>query len=279
VIALLLALPAHAQQSCLQPMSRIQLGAALGEVTDDLEDGDRAEATVRLTDLADRMPCLSEPADPALIARYARYRAVVASLGQDEDLALRWGLASRLADPDLPWDDALWPPGSPLRQRLDGAALPAPIASVGGFVLPKGGAVYVDGAPLALPATTDLPHLAQRFDGEGERLDGRWLDGPSFPPDWIAVDAGVVATAEPTPVARTDRRRAPIGPILASGLLLGASGATYALAGASAGSMDGLSTSEDLTAARSRANAFVVASGATFAGALGVGVGAVVLSF
>lgn len=226
MIALLLGVPAHAGP-CSEPLSRIQLGVALADLAELVEDGETGEATFRGDDLGRRLLCLSAPADPALLARYAELRG------------------ETVAD------------GPPARVE-------------GGWVAPRGGAVYVDGVAAPVPEATAGRHLVQRFDGDGVRVDAAWVDGTTFPDGWVTAGGGTIAAAAP------DRTRSrPIGSIVAGAVLLAVSGTTYALAGASAGSMPDLATSEDLTAARSRANAYVVASGASLAGAVGV----VILSF
>lgn len=281
----LLAASAWAQQTCIQPMSRIQLGAALGDIDESFREEDILDARIRLDQLGDRFPCYEEPMDPGLFARYARYVALAWFYKQDDDQAMRWGLSSRWADPDLAWDAVRFPREHPLRQKVTESAMPP----LGGedlhFVVPRDGAVVVNGRLVTEPRVpADLPVLVQVFDGNRLLVAAFWQDGNVFPTDFVAPGEEPLprpswwgAPSTPSAVTR-DRRPFPVVPVATGGVLLVASGVSYALAASAAATMPDLRTSEELTSARTRANALVVVSAAALAGGLGIGVGGVLLT-
>ena len=92
----------------------------------------------------------------------------------------------------------------------------------------------------------------------------------------------ITTKGKPPPIPGTKKaKKAPIVPLIAGGGLLVASGVMYALAGSAKakfkcnpaeGGTDCPTTSEELTALRSRANLFVLGSGIALVGGLGIGV-------
>ncbi|MEZ4239341.1 MAG: hypothetical protein R3F59_24940 [Myxococcota bacterium] len=174
---------AQAPAACESPMSRIQLGAAVGEVTDALSISELVEARETLDRIHARLPCLDEVVDRKLYALFARYNAIVYYYGQEEGLARKWAAAARLADPDLGWDESVYPEGNAVRALVDEAPLPAEQRLPGKELAPpRGGGVFVDGAFAAVPAAPgDTEVLVQVFDRNGQRLDGFWQQGNAFP--------------------------------------------------------------------------------------------------
>lgn len=301
--AFLLTYSASAQQACIQPMSRIQLGAAIGDVSDALEAAELVDARTHLTGIAERLPCLDEVVDPNLFALFARYNATVYYYGQDEDQALRWGLASRFADPDLAWDEQLFPEEHPVRRMIEDAVLPASgVMRDKGLLPPKGGGIFVNGRFAPRPeAWYEVPSLVQVFDRGRQKVDAFWIEGPSFPSQWTVMRVGDVTPpswwdgtpapssarnrpsdpvrpVKPVKPVNPDRKRAPVVPLVASLVLAGVSGGTYLLASSSEATFGDQPTGKELTAVRTRTNLLVMASGASLAGALGVGVGGVLMS-
>ncbi|MEQ1507374.1 MAG: hypothetical protein ABMB14_34415, partial [Myxococcota bacterium] len=196
MIALLAVSGALAQQTCVDPLSRIQLGAALGRIGDELAVSELVEAREQLDLLYEKLPCLDEVIDPKLFALFARYDALVFFFGQEDDEALRWGLAARFAAPDLPWDAALFPPDNRVRRMVEQAPQSAPMPLEGKvFDVPHGGGAFVNGlfAPEA-EGHPDIPVLIQRFDRNGQRIDASWQDGAHLP------TALLVSRSEPTPI-------------------------------------------------------------------------------
>lgn len=289
---LLLASEASAQQACIEPMSRIQLGSALGEVTDALEASELIEARSQLNAIRDRLPCLEEVVDRELFALFARSNAIVYFYGQDEEQAGRWAQASKLAAPALAWDEKLFPPNSQVRTVLDATPLPEVEGLGQGLAAPKGGGVFVNGQFIGRPeAWPDVPVLVQVFDRSGAPVEAFWQEGAAFPERLLTARTEELpppswwGTGAPSPRSNDKVRQPrpgggpPVLPIAASAGLGILSAATYALASASATSFrEEPHSSEELTALRTRTNLLVLASGASLAGAVGVGVGGVLIS-
>ncbi len=288
---------AHAQvEVCTEPYSRIQLGAAIGDVSDAYADRDLDTAKTELNEIGERIVCLDEVVDRALIAKFTRFMAINYFFEQDDVSAVRWGRASRHADATLSWDEREFPPDHPLRLLLDGLDPAAPVQdATHGLDVPRGGGVFASGILLVLPdGIADTPTLVQVFDGDRELVGAYWQDGVVFrewvlsdkrkevaPPRWWSGDGpSSFSDLSGAPQATLSASRGdglPLVPIVVSGGLLLTSGIAYALAGAAAGSLADQTSSEDLTKVRSRANMLVVLSGAALAAGVGVGVGGVLV--
>lgn len=297
-----LVLSAAAQtEVCTEPYSRIQFGAAIGQVTDAFADEDLLDARDRLDEIADRLPCLEEVVDKRLFGKFARYMATAYFYAQDEEAARRWGLASRLADPDLRWNDKDFPVGHPFRDLVEGAILPSVGGAEGQGLQPeKGGGLFLNGdLLLQAEAYTELPYLLQSFDKEGCVVDGWWQDGTVFPeavlterpreleqPSWwpdgqdatyCTFEVGGGRGEKIRKTRPVDREPPPWAAIAGSGTLAIASGVTYLLADATARTLGEQTSADALTQTRTQANLLVLASGVSMAGAVGVGVGGVIV--
>ncbi|MEQ1569670.1 MAG: hypothetical protein ABMA64_28805 [Myxococcota bacterium] len=295
MIAVWLATAGWGQQACDTPFSRIQLGAEVGEVGDALAENDLVDAQKHINAVRERMPCLDEVADLHLFALFARYQAVVYFYGQQEAQATRWGAASKLAEPELGWDEKLFPADHPARQWIDAAAVP-PVAVVPdrGLLAPRGGGVFANGRFLPRPeAPDDLPTLVQVFDRSRQRVDGGWQDGHRFPERFLTDSAGdlvppawlVGGAPLPAPIAKPTKPARPPGdsdfPVVPIGVtvaLAAVSGGTYALASSWSGQLSDAENPKQLETARNKTNLMVVTSGVSLAGAVGVGIGGVLLS-
>ncbi len=264
-------------------MSRVEVEEALASVETSLDANDVVDARLRLGWLGDRFPCFEEPMDRSLFALYARYVSLSWFYKQDEEQTRRWALASRWADPALPWDAVRFPREHPLRVWTEAAPMP-PIGNGAGkhFVVPEGGGVVVAGQLLSRPEVpAELPVVVQVFDGDGLLVSGFWQDGNAFPESMVADGVGDLPAPAwwwrppGPPVVLHRGPEIPVLPVVAGSSLLVASAVTYALAGGAASSMAELDTGPELTAARTRANALVLCSALALAGGVGVGVGGV----
>lgn len=290
---------AAARAECPDPdLDAAGLDAALADATRAFDEGDLPTLARTMNALASSMPCLDSVPDRTALARFARLMGMVAFYGQEEELSVRWGIAARLIDPKLGWrlvDD------HPYRELIEEAALP-PLGRAEGsqLVPPPNGAVFVDGA-LALEPTAhaEVTHFVQLLDKSGAVVEAWWQDGSVFPervlapgegpyrsPAWYVDGAIVAAKGRATPKSPNTPKPAhagggagvPVVPLVVSGGLAATSAITYLLAGAAQASLADQTDAQGLTRARSTANAYALASGLTFAGAVGVGVGGVLLS-
>jgi hypothetical protein len=299
VLIAMAALVARAEDACESPMSRIQLGAAVGEVTDSLAISELIEARETLNEIHRRLPCLEEVVDRKLLALFARYNAVVYSYGQEEDLARGWALASRMADPDLKWDERSFAESDPVRVMIDGAIVPEPTRMQGKMLAPpRGGGVFVNGQFAAFPeAPSGTQILVQVFDRSGARVEAFWQVGAAFPatvvlsgdeaqkpPSWWQGDAPVSSTTPmPAPVAVRPPKPVrppsdfPVVPVAGAGVLAAIAGGTYAFAWQTKQKLPD-ATPGDVAGIRTTANTLVLVSSVSLAGAVGVGVGGVLVS-
>ncbi|MBX2804081.1 MAG: hypothetical protein KTR31_40770 [Myxococcales bacterium] len=307
MLLLVAAMTAQAQtETCSQTFSRLQLALTIGQVTDALADQDLPDARERLNEAADRLPCMDEVVDRTLYAKFARYMAMAFYFADDVAAAKRWGVSSRLADPELSWDEEQYPPGHPLRAMIRDTEVPAMESADGqGLAPPRGGGVFMSGSLLQTPeAPTGIPGLIQVFDVDQRPVDGWWQEGSLFPADvltprpkpieapwWWKGDGPTSALARPKldvtqphegtgqggrRIRKTRDRPVPVAPIAGTGALLVTSGVTYLLADNAARSLPDQTSAEALASTRTRANLLVLASGLSLAGAIGVGVGGVV---
>jgi hypothetical protein len=281
----------QAQQTCLEPVSLMQIGAELGEIRKSLDVKDVVDVRARLDRVTERLPCLDDVLPANAWAEYARYVSVAFFFRQEEDEMLRWQQSSAWADPTLAWGPA-FPETHPLR-RIAASAGDAAVVTVAdrSVAPPKGGGVFVCGRLVETPsAPMDVPVFVQVFDKDRRRVSAFFQNGAGYPETWLGPPDAVVTAPvwwgtgtapppKPTRVARTDGGGSfPVVPVVTGVALFAASGVSYVLAGQAAGSMADLSTSPELTSARSRANALVLVSAATLAGGVGVMGGGVLLS-
>lgn len=286
-IALWLASPQTHASDCAEPnLDPRRLDQRLDEARRALDDTQLSAARGALAKVGSSLPCLTSVVDPQAFARFARLMSEVAFYRQEEAAALRWGHAAQLADPAGAWTGL--PDSHPLRQRLATAELP-PVGGPEGFGLaaPDGGAIYLNGELTRVPeAHAEVPYLVQLVDARAEVIAAYWQDGAAFPEQILVAGAG--PTPDPVwqrpdaPLPRPERARPggrfPVAPVLVGGALAATSVASYALASSAHASLPDQTTPEGLTRARSQANAFVLVSGIAAAGAVGVGIGGVLLS-
>jgi hypothetical protein len=294
----LLASPAFAQQEiCSQAYSRIQFGAAIGKVDDAFRNSDAREAKGLLQQIGKDLLCHDEVVDRLLLGKFGRYMALQFFFEQDEEGARRWMGLAQSAGVDLPFDERVFPPAFvDLVSNLEAPPLGGPD---GGLNVPSGGGVFLDGALLIEPkAGAESPHLLQVFDRDQELLGATWQTGAAFEasvlgdvaapkePKWWTGDGAssarskVPATDDGGGGARAPRDGGgfPVVPVVVSGGLVALSGVSYALAASAAGTLPDATSASELTSTRSRANTWVMVSGVSLAGAVGVGVGGFLVS-
>jgi len=291
VIIWLLATTAFAQtEVCGDPYSRIQFGAAVGQVDDAYRDADPREAKYLLQEIGEKLLCHDEVVDRLLFAKFTRFMALQFFFEQDEEGAIRWGTTSRETGADLTYDRRVFP--EVFIDLVEDAEVPVVGGPGGGLNVPPGGGVFLDGDLLLEPETiAEIPHLVQVFDRDQRFLGAYWQTGAAFDPSilgddtpsapkWWTGDGASSARnrSVPSTVGGETTSSLPVVPIVIGGGLLAVSGATYAVAAVTAGGMSDLSTAEELTRARTTANSMVLVSGLSLAGAVGVGVGGVLVS-
>lgn len=180
------------------------------------------------------IPCILQIVPAIDVAAYAIRRAYALELDLDENEAERWASLAFALDPEIEWP-AYIPPDHAARRMLDDVP-PAETITLDdkGFVVPLGGGVFVDGRWLAEPrAEQGLPHLLQVGDGTGQLVFSGWIDGVSFPedfvgpplaaplelPKWYSSDGRIRKTARPWSDRRLHRLESSAGFAVVGGTL------------------------------------------------------------
>ena len=212
---------------------------------------------------------------------------------QDEDQAERWALLAYYTGPNIPYELNETHPFMELVSDLPDR----PFGQKQGKQLapPERGAIFLNGHLALQPiARAEVPYLVQVFDGNGRLLGGFWQDGAQFQdglladgvgrpskPRWYrgpvmdydenGVSASTGTTMSSSASGSRSNQESFLVPAVVSGSLAATSLAALVGAAMAHSSLPRQTTSEGLTKARTTANALVVVSGTTFAGAVGVG--------
>ena len=180
---------------CSVPYAPEELAVAIGQVTDEMADGELEQARARLLTTVERLPCLTEVVDPRRLAQFTRSLARAEHLDGKPGLAAPWATASRLAEPDLPWS-YVFGEEHPFRRFIEGIEIPDPVRADARYRLspPPGGGVFVNGELLLEPAVwPEVPTLVQVFDDQQHLVDGWWQRGPTLPSVLLTEEAVTVA--------------------------------------------------------------------------------------
>jgi hypothetical protein len=151
--------------------------------------------------------------------------------------------------------------------------------------------VFVDGDLLLAPeVVAEVPHFVQVFDRDQVLLGAYWQTGAAFEgpilgdntnpkaPKWWTGEGATSARNRTIGKEKGGGSSFPVVPVVAAGGLAVLSGVSYGLAASAAGRLPDATTGQELTSARTQANAFVVVSAAAAAGAIGFGIGGVLVS-
>lgn len=261
---------------CPNRVSTTELDGLLGEARRSLERLDTALFAETTDALDAALPCLGEPLTRHLAAEVHRTRGIREVSERNPDAA-RTFAAARTIEPAYKFPSTLIPEGNPVRVEYasfnlrDGRFAPLPPASEGTLTLDGMSNNY---RPI------DWPTVAQYLGPDGA-VEWTIYVGPgtSLPP-YPAAAAVVETTVNPLLIGPTSTTpletkkvdaRVPLG--VAAGTSLVLTGVLTALAGSAAAQFDDpLTPDTELDAARSRANAFTIASGFTGAATVGFGV-------
>lgn len=202
----LLAVSATALGQDCEPYTAAAFSADLEGLTPLFEAVDLEGAGAALTGIEERLLCLDVVVPRVDFARFARSKATIGFLQQDEDVALRWGRSGKFADVDGAWPSII-PPGHPVTSLPEDVGPPlwgGPTDKA--FAGNRGDAYFANGTSLTTPRlASEVPFLIQRFDKRERLVSALWQDGAAFDeamlengdtvfdaPDW--ADA---STAEP----------------------------------------------------------------------------------
>jgi hypothetical protein len=186
--SLLLAVSTIAVGQECEPYTAASFTADLDSLTPLFEAVDLEGAGATLVGIEASLLCLDVVAPRVDFARFARGKATVGFLRQDEDIALRWGRSAKFADVDGAWPSII-PPGHPVTSLPDDVGPPL----WGGptdqeFAGDRGDAYFANGTSLTTPRlASEVPFLIQRFDKRERLVSSIWQDGAAFD-DAMLVD-------------------------------------------------------------------------------------------
>ncbi len=307
---LFLALPGRAQAACDTPYTAAMASEDLGAMTVALRELDEATFTSAGARMDAGLPCLTERLPESAQAAAYRFLGAWKYLEGDKDIGSRWFRTALEVDPAFAWDINDLPPGHPIRDAFEGerAIAGQPPVAIDGMVLdpPEGTEIYMDGSPLTrAAATTGRPHLVQVVVADDTRVKEGWLiNGNELPESLLiteaeaqAREAALAAAANDGKKPKKKKERDALTTVSASGgdpfavqtvrrvrpkaktplLITGAvgvvaSGVIYGLSFPAHQRFEEATTTDDLLQAQTAANTLVIASGATLAVGMGIGI-------
>lgn len=270
------------------PSTPADVQASADRALEAFEKMDVAQFKAEQTGASKALACLGEPLSPDQAAAWHRLMALAAFLDRDQDAAVARFQASRTIDAEARLPDSIAPEGHPL-DRLFSKADPELAGAIEPLAVPDGGKAWVDGSPDSVVRPIDRPSVLQLAGPDGAVVDTRDLGARAPAPDWsqFAFGGEPEPTPEPEPtqpaptpepVARAGGPH--VGLTVAAGVAAATSAATFAAATASRSKFDDPSTAyADLEGLRGRTNGLAAVSGVAAAGAVGLGVAAVTVSF
>lgn len=300
---------AHAQSECDAPYSSSMVSEDLGVMTLALRDLDEEAFNSAGARMDAGLPCMTEALPVAAYASAFRFLGAWRYLTGDKDMGLRWFRTAIEVDPAFSWDINDLPQGHPLREAFEAERAMAGQPAVGmeGMVLdpPGGTQIMVDGRVIDEPSvTTGRPHLLQVVETDTRVVREGWLmDGSAIPDKYLITekeaaeraaaladadgkkskknkkdrDTATATTAsvdDPYAVQSVTRIRPKAKtPLLIAGAAgIVASGVVYGMSFPARQRFDDATTTDDLLATQTATNTLVIASGATLAVGMGLGI-------
>lgn len=294
---------------CATPYTANMASEDLGSMTVALRNLDEAAFAQAGARMDGGLPCLTEPLPVTAMASAFRFLGAYHYLNGDKDTGSRWFRTALEVDPGFTWDVNDLPQGHPIREAFDGerAIAAQPALTVDGMVLdsPSGTVIYMDGRPLeSAAATSGRPHLVQLLDDELTVVKEGWLINGNELPDSLLITQAeadaraaaalasdatdkkkkkskgdsqltTVASATDPYAVQTVRRTRPRAktPLLVTGAVgVVASGVIYGLSFPAHQRFTEATTTDELLEAQAATNTLVIASGATLAVGMGIGI-------
>ncbi|NOY26095.1 MAG: hypothetical protein GXP62_09505 [Oligoflexia bacterium] len=301
---------AWAQAECETPYTVRMASDDLGVMTLALRNLDEDAFNKSGVRMDAGLPCMTVALPVAAMASAYRFLGAWRYLTGDKDTGTRWFRTAIELDPSYVWDVNDLPLSHPLRAAYEGEIAMAgqPPVVIDDMVLdpPPGTELLVDGRPLHEPALTmGRPHLLQLVEAGSQDVREAWMiDGNAVPDRYListkeaaqraaalaevdgkgrknkkpknkSADLARAAAADDPYAVRSvtairPRAKTPLLVTGAVGIL--ASGVVYGMSYPARKRFDQATTTDDLLVAQSATNALVIASGATLAVGMGVGI-------
>jgi hypothetical protein len=267
---------AHA--ACPTPQGAAELVSALDDAQEAYASLEVEAFREAMDGVHEKLPCLDEEVTRHLAAELHRFEGLLGFLDRDMERSQRAFASARAIEPNYKFPVTLVPDGHPVLAQY-GALEPGTGGSVR-LAEPLQGGILLDGAPTLL-RPQELPVLLQRLDTEGSVLETVYLGPGDAVPPYPSRAAPLVAAPVPEGTGPAPDL---VGAVRAGPnkkLLVGA-GATALVSGLFYGAAflihsryQNVETDVSrLDSLRRVNNGFVVASGATFVAAVGLGTGA-----
>lgn len=308
-------LSAPAYAACSAPYASSQLATDLGALSSALREGEDAKFIEVAARLDAGLTCADRGLNRAVLASVYRYIGIYRYRAGNELDARRYFRIALELEPTYEFDinemDFVDPIRAVFTAERDAAFADKVPSGSGSFSLPAGSSVLLDGRPvMKAEATLDRPHLVQVVGADQSVQKAFLIDGNQFPAELLKTEVATAAaaptsgkpkkgsdkaagdkkpdskqptTTTPAPddysVVKVDRVRPPAKtPLMVlggAGVLAG--GALYALSFGAANEFNAATTTDELTAARTRTNALVLGSVGALAAGVGIGYVGIIL--
>lgn len=233
-LALWLSLAAEARDPNCPELYVWQFRALMDAVDEEYTNNEFQRAQKLLAAADPRVPCVIQIVPTADLAQFAIRRAYGLALDLDENEALRWAQLAITLDPKIQWPSYV-PEEHSARALLQEVQPLEPLTLESqGLVVPQAGGAFIDGRFLEVPrAEPGVPHLLQVGDGTGKLVFSDWIDGATFPEDylgpvreqpltlprWYSPDGKIKRVPKPWTPARLHRLESSAGFAVAAGAL------------------------------------------------------------
>ncbi|MFT6145836.1 MAG: hypothetical protein ACJAZO_003007 [Myxococcota bacterium] len=191
---MLCALAPVAQAQTCTPYSHPEWLADMNTIDVAMGSLDLASASATLDTVRSRVRCLNAVVSPDHMARFSRQISLLFYFTQDTENANAWAMTSKTSESELPWPADLGE-SHPFRVQVEAVPMPEQTGPPGRyFVVPKKGAVFVNGRFQSLPVSyAETPALFQVTDKRGNLVNAWWQDGAAFPASVLTADGSALS--------------------------------------------------------------------------------------
>lgn len=264
---------------CAAPSTAAEVAASFTEAEAKFTDLDVDGFNLASDRAFTALPCMSDAMTRGLAAQVHRFKGLRAMIDRDPALARQAFAASRTLEPGYSFPPSLVAEDNPIRTEY-GALDPA-AGTLDNVPEPAEGALTFDGRDTGNRRPVTYPTVVQYTDASGKVLHTAYLMPGA---QMIDYPVRTLPTASVTdPVAPEKPKRGVNIPLLGgAGMLAIASGAMWAVAGSSYGrywdETDPITDPAELKSLRGTTNAMMIGALGAAGGAVGLGVGSVVVS-
>ena len=225
------------------------------------------------------LPCISDAMTRPLAAQVHRFKGLRAMIDRDPALARQAFAASRTLEPGYMFPTSLVAEDNPIRTEY--AALDPAAGTLDNIPEPAVGALTFDGRDTGNRRPVTYPTIAQYSDASGAVVRTAYLMPGAQMIEYPARTLPVASVIDPV-VPEKPKRGINVPLLGGAGVLAIASGAMWVVAGTSYGrywdTTDPITDADQLASLRGTTNAMMIGALGAAGGAVGLGVGSVVVS-